>query len=51
VPFRDKERKKERRPRGHSAWGAAEGGCCLLEIFAAAATCLAGLALIPLLVR
>ncbi len=29
---------------------AAEGGCCLLEIFAAA-TCLAGFVLIPLLVR
>ncbi|HZG47842.1 MAG TPA: hypothetical protein VEZ41_16475 [Allosphingosinicella sp.] len=26
------------------------GGCCLLELFAAA-TCLAGIALIPLLVR
>ncbi len=40
------ERKKRRWKRD----AAAEGGCCLLEIFAAA-TCLAGLALIPLLVR
>jgi hypothetical protein len=50
VSFLDKEGETERTRRRHRIWGAGEGGCCLLEVFAAA-TCLAGLVLIPLLMR
>jgi hypothetical protein len=44
------ERRKRRRWRKADGADVAEGGCCLLEFFAAA-TCLVGLALIPLLMR
>jgi len=45
-----KKKDKEGSNGGEAAEVAVEGGCCLLEIFAAA-TCLAGFVLIPLLMR